>query len=143
MTESDLLGMFGGTKGEETSKVPLACMYNIHQDTGLLECEPIFCSSCKSVLNFYCSIDYGRQSWLCVICNTSNDLPNHARDILLIISFLNYPKRIPQLSTSSQKKPFFLPCFSLLLIFVLLMKKDTISLKKPYVLLLIIFLMSV
>ncbi|EOB11217.1 protein transport protein sec23 like protein, partial [Nosema bombycis CQ1] len=70
-----------GTKGEETSKVPLACMYNIHQDTGLLECEPIFCSSCKSVLNFYCSIDYGRQSWLCVICNTSNGLPNHARDI--------------------------------------------------------------
>ncbi|KAF9761538.1 Protein transport protein SEC23 [Nosema granulosis] len=70
-----------GTKGEEAAKVPLACLYNIHQETGLLECEPIFCSSCKSVLNFYCSIDFGRQSWSCVICNTSNGLPSHARDI--------------------------------------------------------------
>lgn len=70
-----------GTKGEEAAKVPLACLYNVHQETGVLECEPIFCVSCKSVLNFYCSIDFGRQSWSCVICNTSNGLPSHARDI--------------------------------------------------------------
>ncbi|KAK6090860.1 hypothetical protein P3W45_000105 [Vairimorpha bombi] len=70
-----------GTKGNETSKIPLACLYNVHQDTNFIECEPIYCLSCKSILNYCCTIDYGRQSWNCAICGTRNGLPNHAKDI--------------------------------------------------------------
>jgi protein transport protein SEC23 len=65
----------------EMTKVPLACMYNICQPTGVLECEPICCVSCKAILNPHCTMDFGRQSWFCVICNGSNALPGHARDI--------------------------------------------------------------
>lgn len=69
------------TKTSESSKIPIACMYNIHQQTNSLECEPIYCLSCRSILNFCCSIDYGRQTWNCVICGTRNNLPSHAKDI--------------------------------------------------------------
>jgi len=33
------------TKTSESSKIPIACMYNIHQQTNSLECEPIYCLS--------------------------------------------------------------------------------------------------
>lgn len=69
------------TKGDETSKIPLACMYNVHQQTFQLQYEPIYCLTCKSILNFCCSIDYGRKTWLCIICGNSNNLPSHVKDI--------------------------------------------------------------
>ncbi|WUR02276.1 protein transport protein SEC23 [Vairimorpha necatrix] len=57
-----------GTKGKETSKIPLACLYNVHQDSNFVECEPIYCLSCRSILNYCCNVDYGRKTWNCVIC---------------------------------------------------------------------------
>lgn len=84
------------TKGDATARVPMACMYNVHQPAEVLECEPIHCMSCKSVLNPHCNIDFGRQSWGCVVCSTNNTLPSHARgvtpDNLL-------PELLPQNST--------------------------------------------
>ncbi|CAD25989.1 PROTEIN TRANSPORT PROTEIN SEC23 HOMOLOG (COPII COAT) [Encephalitozoon cuniculi GB-M1] len=68
-------------KGDATTKIPLACLYNIHQTADVLECEPIYCMSCNSVLNPHCNIDFGRQSWNCVICNNNTTLPSHARGI--------------------------------------------------------------
>jgi protein transport protein SEC23 len=65
----------------ELTKMPLACMYNVHQPTSMLECEPIYCVSCKAILNPHCSIDFGRQSWFCAICGGNNTLPGHARDL--------------------------------------------------------------
>ncbi|UTX44345.1 protein transport protein SEC23 [Encephalitozoon hellem] len=84
------------SKGDATAKVPLACLYNIHQETNILECEPIYCMSCNGVLNPHCNIDFGRQTWNCVICNSNTTLPSHARGItpdnLL-------PELLPQSST--------------------------------------------
>lgn len=68
-------------KGDAMARVPLACLYNVHQAAEVLECEPIHCMGCSSVLNPYCSIDFGRQSWNCVICNSNTSLPSHARGI--------------------------------------------------------------
>ncbi|KAH9410606.1 Sec23/Sec24 domain-containing protein [Ordospora pajunii] len=68
-------------RGDMMGKVPLVCMYNIHQEAGVLECEPIYCMSCGSVLNPYCSIDFARQSWNCVICKGNTTFPSHARGI--------------------------------------------------------------
>lgn len=69
------------SSGNETAKLPLACLYNVHQAATVLEYEPILCGSCKAVLNPHCNVDFGRQSWACVICNNNNMLPSHARDI--------------------------------------------------------------
>lgn len=69
------------TKGDAMTRVPLACLYNVHQATDVLECEPIHCMSCNSILNPHCNIDFGRQSWNCVICSSNNTLPSHARGI--------------------------------------------------------------
>lgn len=84
------------TGGDAMTRVPLACLYNVHQPTDILECEPIYCMSCKSVLNPHCNVDFGRQSWNCVICGGNNTLPGHARGItpdnLL-------PELLPQSST--------------------------------------------
>lgn len=27
-----------GTKNNETSKIPVACLYNVHQDSNIIEC---------------------------------------------------------------------------------------------------------
>lgn len=65
----------------KTDIVPIACLYNIHQQCLTLPYEPIPCQGCKSILCKYSIVDYGIKTWICGFCNAKNMLPPHARDI--------------------------------------------------------------
>lgn len=66
------------TKGD---LIPIACLYNIHQDCPVINCEPIPCSRCQSILCPQSILDFGSKTWTCNICGNKNVLPPHARDI--------------------------------------------------------------
>jgi len=66
--------------------VPLGCMYTplkAIENLPLLPYEPVVCkgSSCKSILNPFCRIDFKAKIWICPFCFQRNHFPPHYNDI--------------------------------------------------------------
>jgi len=66
--------------------VPLGCMYTplkAIENLPLLPYEPVVCkgSSCKSILNPFCRIDFKAKMWICPFCFQRNHFPPHYNDI--------------------------------------------------------------
>jgi protein transport protein SEC23 len=58
--------------------VPLGCLYTPNKKIpGLLTLpyEPIYCKSCRAILNPFCRIDFVSKTWTCPFCFTRNHLP--------------------------------------------------------------------
>jgi len=58
--------------------VPLGCLYTPNKNiNGLitLPYEPIYCKSCRAILNPFCRIDFVSKTWTCPFCFTRNHLP--------------------------------------------------------------------
>ena len=62
-----------------------------------LQYDPIRCTSCASVLNPYCQVDFRTKLWACPFCLTRNHFPPHYAEN---ISETNLPAElIPQFTT--------------------------------------------
>ncbi|ELQ75020.1 Vesicle coat complex COPII, subunit SEC23 [Trachipleistophora hominis] len=66
---------------ESSLPIPIGVLYSPHQRCERLEYEPIFCLTCRSILNPYTTVDYNTKEWTCIFCNKKNHLPPHYRDI--------------------------------------------------------------
>ena len=42
-----------------------------------VEYAPVCCTTCQSVLNPFCNVDFRMKTWLCSICLTGNNFPPH------------------------------------------------------------------
>ncbi|EPR78651.1 SEC23 protein [Spraguea lophii 42_110] len=62
--------------------VPVACLYTpLQGEPTLLDYEPVFCTSCRAILNPFSEINYEKRDWTCPLCSKRNMLPNHYREI--------------------------------------------------------------
>ena len=66
--------------------VPLGCIYTplkVIENLPLLTYDPVMCkgTSCRSILNPYCRIDYKSKIWVCPFCFQRNHFPAHYNDI--------------------------------------------------------------
>jgi protein transport protein SEC23 len=60
--------------------VPVSWLYTPLKDIEglqMLEYNPIYCRSCKAILNPCCHLDFRFKSWRCPFCSTDNHFPNH------------------------------------------------------------------
>lgn len=58
--------------------VPLGCVYSPNKhipDLLTLPYEPVYCKSCRAILNPSCRIDFVSKTWTCPFCFTRNHLP--------------------------------------------------------------------
>eukprot|EP00126_Sphaerothecum_destruens_P008410 Sdes_comp20201_c0_seq1m13515 len=66
--------------------VPIGCLYTPvkeREDLPPVYYEPVVCTktSCRAVLNPFCSIDVRSKLWICPFCFTRNQFPPHYKDI--------------------------------------------------------------
>jgi len=55
--------------------VPVGCLYTPLKEIenmALVQYAPVLCSSCQSVLNPYCTVDFRYKCWLCSTCQSKN-----------------------------------------------------------------------
>eukprot|EP00899_Mesostigma_viride_P007974 jgi/Mesvir1/17178/Mv07599-RA.1 len=64
--------------------VPLGCMVTPLKeipDMPVLPYEPVYCKTCRAVLNPYARVDYVGKIWICPFCYQRNHFPPHYADI--------------------------------------------------------------
>ncbi|KAG0440663.1 Protein transport protein SEC23 [Dictyocoela muelleri] len=62
--------------------IPITCIYTPKKDdVPILNYEPIFCGSCRSILNPSTVVDFNKKEWSCVFCQKINRLPMHYQNI--------------------------------------------------------------
>ncbi|KAM0677592.1 GTPase-activating protein S23, partial [Conglomerata obtusa] len=62
--------------------LPLSILYNPNTTIpSTCDYEPVFCFTCRSILNPFSEINYGNKSWTCVFCKKVSHLPEYYRDI--------------------------------------------------------------
>lgn len=66
---------------ESPLPIPLCALYTPRKRCDVLDYEPVFCLTCRSILNPYTTVDYNTKEWTCVFCEKKNHLPPHYRDI--------------------------------------------------------------
>ena len=89
---------------------PLGCLYTPLKDVNqhympqcALQYEPIYCTSCKAILNPYCQVDFMSKLWTCPFCLTRNHFPSHYAEN---INENNLPAElIPQYITCEYEPP--------------------------------------
>lgn len=67
---------------QQSDILPNTIMYTPQQPLKtILDYEPIFCVSCRSIMNPYCEINFDSKTWTCVFCKKICHLPDYYRDI--------------------------------------------------------------
>lgn len=103
------------TSAAKSDAIPIACMYNIHQEAPCIEYEPTFCTKCKSILCPYAIIDYGNKSWTCIYCNNRNFFNSSFRDASMLSELPEIQEQNSTMEYILSKTTNFSPIFVLLI----------------------------